>query len=177
MQSLKLYEALWDDCTYDRESWESCLPWCWLLRSQAQRWCALHSQSPWRWSCPLCWWHPQSEPLSPYSSAGPSGCQQSPLEDWQRWKSSWFVQCNSSDNKIIFWFICVQGNCFCLIQDSDLKQLHRKNHKVHHKHHTLNKVRCKVTHSQSCSREFKFRKLKSVHKGERFIKVAPLDGN
>lgn len=54
-------------------------PWCWLLRSQAQRWCGLHSRSPWRWSCPLCWWCPRSELPSPCSNAGPSGCLQSPL--------------------------------------------------------------------------------------------------
>lgn len=58
-------------------------PWCWLLRSQAQRWCGLRSRSPWRWSCPQCWWRPQSEPPSPCSNAGPWGCRQSLLEDWQ----------------------------------------------------------------------------------------------
>lgn len=65
-------------------------PWCWLHQSQAQRWCGPHSRSLWRWSCPLCWWCPRSEPPSPYSNAGPSGCLQFLLGT--QWQGSWIEE-------------------------------------------------------------------------------------
>lgn len=103
-------------------------PWCWLLQSQARHWCGLHSRSPWRWSFPRCWWCPQSELLSPYSSAGPWGCQQSPLEEKHH------SLCNVTVLTIKWcWFISLLGNSFCTIQDSDISvKLFQITHKNPH---------------------------------------------